>query len=238
LKLKEHAVSDQPVWQWNEFVQVGVDYANVDEVRVYEERMSTFRDFSKENAEIAKTIGLKAGQTIIEIGVGTGVFARYAAASGAKVIACDVSPMMLQYAAEKSEAAGLSGIQFHHAGFLTYRHAGPAADAVVSQLALHHLPDFWKAVALRRVAAMLRPGGRLYLRDVAFPASAAEGGNYFDAMIADSPAAIRDEVAVHIRQEYSTFDWLLEDLLDRAGFSIDLRTWHPASMLVLACTKK
>ena len=58
------------------------------------------------------------------------------------------------------------GIEFHHQGFLTYEHASGTADAIATSFALHHLPDFWKGVAVQRMAAMLRPGGRMYLYDV------------------------------------------------------------------------
>ena len=36
---------------------------------------------------------------------------------------------------------------------------GPPADGVYTRNALHQLPDFWKALALGRIARMLRPGG-------------------------------------------------------------------------------
>jgi SAM-dependent methyltransferase len=64
-----------------------------------------------------------------------------------------------------------------HAGFLTYLHHGDPADVVYSRYALHHLPDFWKAVALDRIHAILRPGGIFRLWDVVFnfrPSEAAE----------------------------------------------------------------
>lgn len=66
------------------------------------------------------------------------------------------------------------GIEFHRAGFLTFSPGEESVDFIVSGFALHHLPDFWKQVALVRLAGMLRPGGRLYLRDVAFSFPPAE----------------------------------------------------------------
>jgi hypothetical protein len=45
---------------------------------------------------------------------------------------------------------------------------GPPADLVTTKYALHHLPDFRKAAALVRINRMLRPVGRLFLRDVVF----------------------------------------------------------------------
>ena len=31
----------------------------------------------------------------------------------------------------------------------------------------------------------------------------------------------KDEVETHIREEYSTFSWILEGLIERAGFKIE-----------------
>jgi hypothetical protein len=39
-------------------------------------------------------------------------------------------------------------------------------DPVYSRYALHHLPDFWKAIALTRAADLLRSGGVPRLWDV------------------------------------------------------------------------
>ncbi len=41
------------------------------------------------------------------------------------------------------------------AGFLTYEHRAQPADIVYSRWALHHLSDFWKSVALRRMRSWL-----------------------------------------------------------------------------------
>ena len=30
-----------------------------------------------------------------------------------------------------------------------------------------------------------------------------------------------EEVTIHIRDEYNTYDWVMEGLLERAGFAID-----------------
>ena len=54
------------------------------------------------------------------------------------------------------------------AGFLSYQHPGPPVDGVYTRNALHQLPDFWKAMALHRIARMMRPGGVLRLRDLIY----------------------------------------------------------------------
>lgn len=78
----------------------------------------------------------------------------------------DVSPVMLARLAETIDRCAVSNVETVCAGFLTYRHSGEPADVVYSRYALHHLPDFWKAIALRRMADRPRPGGVLRLWDV------------------------------------------------------------------------
>jgi ubiquinone/menaquinone biosynthesis C-methylase UbiE len=75
---------------------------------------------------------------------------------------------MLQLLRERAAAAGVANLECVQAGFLSYQHAGPPADAVYTRNALHQLPDFWKALALDRIGRMLRPGGVLRLRDLIY----------------------------------------------------------------------
>lgn len=101
---------------------------------------------------------------------------------------------------------------------------------------MHQLPDTWKAVALARMVAMLRPGGVLYVRDLVYAFDPDELERYVEPWLAgaaDDPDRgwTRDEYETHVRQEHSTFAWLLEAMLDRAGFeirdashSVDFRT--------------
>ena len=85
-----------------------------------------------------------------------------------QVTAVDISPAMLQLLRERAAAAGVANLECVQAGFLSYQHAGPPADAVYTRNALHQLPDFWKALALDRIGRMLRPGGVLRLRDLIY----------------------------------------------------------------------
>src|SRR6185295_8657743 len=110
--------------------------------------------------QVLRELGVKAGDVLVEFGAGTGAFAVQAALAGARVHAIDISQAMLDFTATRARSAGVSDrLMCSHAGFLSYEHPGAPADFVVSQFALHHLPDFWKAVALTRIAALLHPGG-------------------------------------------------------------------------------
>jgi putative AdoMet-dependent methyltransferase len=160
-----------------------------------------------------------------------------------KVFAVDVSSAMLQYLKNKAKENKLTNIEYHHAGFLTYDHTGEPADAFVSVAVLHHLPDFWKLVALSRAADMLRPQGRMWLMDVVFPFGAGEYEEAMDRWVSSTEASLGRELAeetvVHISNEYSTFDWILEGMLQRSGFTIDeKRILDPVPAAVYICTRR
>ena len=112
-----------------------------------------------------------------------------------------------------------------HDGYLSYAHDGPPVDFVCSRNALHQVPDFWKGIALSRIHDLLRPGGILRLRDLVFdiePGSADPAIAEWLAGAVDDPALgwTADELAEHVRLEYSTYRWLFEPLLERVGFAI------------------
>jgi ubiquinone/menaquinone biosynthesis C-methylase UbiE len=212
----------QPDWQWNEQVQRGTDYNSVAEVAVYDRRMSALRDVQAEADSILDLLQLSPDDTLVEIGTGTGAFSRAAAKRCRKVVAVDVSPVMLAYARKRAEDQGIGNVIFQEAGFLTYDHEGEAPAAIVTQLALHHLADAWKLVALQRLARLLRRDGRLYLTDVVFPDHALDDWpSYVQGLLGRVPANQRHEMARHVAQEFSTFDSLLRVMLERAGFSIE-----------------
>jgi SAM-dependent methyltransferase len=117
------------------------------------------------------------------------------------------------------------GLEAVEAGFLTYVHEGEAPQLVHSRNALHHLPDFWKGVALVRIHDLLVPGGTFVLRDLVYDFEPREAPQRIEAWLAAAaPGAdegwTRDELAEHVRSEHSTYAFLLEPLLERAGFEI------------------
>ena len=139
--------------------------------------------------------------------------------------AIDVSPAMVEALRERAAAAGLTNLDCARAGFLSYQHPGPPADGVYTRHALHQLPDFWKAVALDRIAGMMRPGGVLRLRDLIYDFSPAEAAGVFRGWLDHAAADPADgytaaDYAEHIRTEFSTYRWLLEPMLAAAGFEI------------------
>ncbi len=214
-------MNKQPVWQWNEMQQIGTDYTDVVEVERYEKRMGEFRNLPAEDAVILAALDLPKGAHLLEIGTGSGHFARAAAQAGYRVTALDVSPTMLQYAAERARSENLTGITYCHAGFLTFDGQPATFDAAVSVAVLHHLPDLWKSIALQNIHRVLKPGGKFFLSDIVFSSKQRDPRPQFDAFINALPAGMREATIGHIAKEYSTLDWIMEGLLERAGFQIE-----------------
>jgi ubiquinone/menaquinone biosynthesis C-methylase UbiE len=175
---------------------------------------------------LLESLGVNSRSTVVDLGAGTGQFAIAVAASCQRVVAVDVSPVMLRTLRANAAAVGETNLEVVQAGFLTYDHTGAPADAVYSRYALHHLPDFWKAVALARIHRILRPGGILRLWDVAYGFPPAEAEDRVEDWCATGSVAVesgwsRAELEEHVRDENSTFTWLLEPMIERSGFTIN-----------------
>lgn len=224
-KLKvERTMHELPTWYYNDLQQVGVDFEDPVEVAAFD-RNQTSSTVAAERSLVTQ-LGISRGHTIIDLGAGTGTFAIQAALASADVHAVDVSKAMLAYAQEKAIHAKAENIQFHHAGFLSYEHQAAPVDFVVTKFALHQIPDFWKQVALLRMAAMLKQGGVLYLKDVIFSFPPNEYQSHIDnwiARVAKPPGEgfTVSDFEMHVREEYSTFAWIIEGMLERAGLEIE-----------------
>ena len=184
-----------------------------------------------EDLAIFEAYGLGGAAAVVDMGAGSGQFALAAARRFGHVTAVDVSPAMIAFLRERAAAAGLANLDCVRAGFLSYEHSGPSADGVYTRNALHQLPDFWKAVALDRIAHMMRPGGVLRLQDLIYDFGPAEAARVFRGWFehaASDPAEgyTAEDYAEHIRTEFSTFRWLLEPMLAATGFQIVTAEFH------------
>jgi ubiquinone/menaquinone biosynthesis C-methylase UbiE len=175
---------------------------------------------------LLERLGMDRDSIVVDLGPGTGQFTVAAAPRCGRVVAVDVSGPMLARLRERVAARGLANVEVVQAGFLSYEHEGPPADFVYSRYALHHLPDFWKAVALARVRRMLRPGGVLRLWDVVYHFEPAEAEARIEEWCASGGEEVegewsRGELEEHVREENSTFSWLLEPIFERCGFAVE-----------------
>ena len=156
------------------------------------------------------------------------VLACEAALMGAEVDAIDISPAMLALANIQARDRKVA-IRTQPAGMLSFAYQPNSYDLIVSEFTLHHLPDFWKAVALARIHAALKPGANFYLRDIVF-VSMPDGADRSIEQWADFSIKNhdfeRDSVVTHMRDEYSTFGWVIERMLTDIGFTLESVDYH------------
>jgi SAM-dependent methyltransferase len=222
--------SEPPRWQLDELAHAGPEHLDADYVAAYDAKSPT--DWSEDIAAL-QALGIDESSTVVDLGAGTGAFAEAIAPHVARVVAVDVSEPMVA-------AMRARGLEAVHAGFLGYRHEGDPPAAVFTRNALHHLPDFWKAIALQRIAGLLPPGGVLRLRDIVYSFAPDDAGATIAAWLADAPADpaagwTAAQLAEHVRVEHSTFTWLLEPMLERTSFEIRDR-WLSESRVFAAYT--
>jgi SAM-dependent methyltransferase len=209
-------------WRFDEVAHAGPEHLEQDYVAAYDTKSQT--DWSEDVTTLLE-LGVGATSTVVDLGAGTGTFARAIARHVARVVAVDVSePMVAEMRAR--------GVEAVCAGFLTYEHEGDPPQAVFTRNALHHLPDFWKAIALQRVARLLAPRGVLRLKDLIYSFDPADAGaaiaSWLDAAPEDPVEGwTAAQLAEHVREEHSTFTWLLEPMLQRVGFDIRDRWVSP-----------
>ncbi len=209
-------------WLLDELAHAGDEHLDPAYVTTYDCKAAA--DPSDELARL-RDAGLDETGTLVDLGAGTGTLALAAAPLCRRVVAVDVSPAMIAVLRARAQRLGLANVECVQRGFLTYEHHGEPAGFVYSRNALHQLPDFFKVLALRRVAAMLRPGGVLRLRDLVFSCDPGDAGRVIEAWLAGAAGRpeegwTRAEYETHLREEHSTFTWLLEPMLERAGFQI------------------
>lgn len=213
-------------WIYDEFTHVGVDYSDREKVTVYDDEMESFRDFDEEVKRFVKRLNVPNHKelTVIDIGCGTGAFSIHGARYFKKVYGVDVSKEMLKAASSKAEALGIDNIKFCYSSFLSFQlPEGEEADIITTKWAFHHLPDYWKQAAILNMNKMVKTGGLLYITDLLFTFDPEYEKNT-DALLEDISKNFGDkfleEAKTHIRDEYSTFDWILEGLLERGGFEV------------------
>ncbi|QWG14540.1 methyltransferase domain-containing protein [Bradyrhizobium sediminis] len=208
-------------WYYTERRRVGIDSAVAS---IYDRH-----DDSDSRARAALTmLGLQRGWRLADIGCGNGVLACEAAAMGAEVDAIDISPAMLALADILARDRKVA-IRTQFAGLLSFAYQPNSYDLIVSEFALHHLPDFWKAVALARIYGALKPGSSFYLRDIVF-AGTLDGierdvEGWADFSIKNHEFD-RESVITHMRDEYSTFGWVIERMLTDVGFTLVSADYH------------
>ncbi len=111
------------------------------------------------SAELFAAADLQPGETVLDVGCGTGsttVQAARAVGTTGRVTGSDISPVMIDTARAES---GLAGITWLVADAQTHDFGDGTLDAVISRFGVMFFPD--PVAAFTNLARATRPGGRL-----------------------------------------------------------------------------
>jgi len=116
--------------------------------------------------QLVAQAGVAPGQTVLELGTGTGEVLLLAArvAPGATFVGLDPDPAVLDLARRKAARHGVAlGLERGYADQLPY--ADGSVDRVLSSFMFHHLPPEEQRAMLAEARRVLAPGGSLHLVD-------------------------------------------------------------------------
>ena len=148
------------------------------------ERPDRYRHVSVE--ELLGALALAGGETVLDVGSGTGFYTDDIAPAAGRVLALDVQPAMHDLYREKGvpdNVAPVTGV----ADALPFEDGG--VDAAVSTMTYH---EFATGEALAELARVLAPGGRLVVADWS-----GDGPGEAGPPVAEryTPAEVRDHLA-------------------------------------------
>jgi len=117
---------------------------------------------------IVRQAGIKPGDTVVDVGCGTGFLTSQAAKAVGKkgrVIGIDLSEEMLKKAEENMTGMGNKGrVEFKMGDAENIPLEDEIAEAVIGNMILHHCPK--PKSAIREMARILKTDGRLVLSDL------------------------------------------------------------------------
>jgi len=190
-------------------------------------RLPGFRELRERILELAAP---QADDVVVDVGAGTGLLTLPLAETVDHVWAIDIAPSMCEYLRTKAASAGIKNIDVAVASAASLPLVDASADLVVSNYCFHHLDDAGKERALREVARVLRPGGRLVFGDMMFRVGLADARDRevvaakVRAMLRKGPSGLLRLAKNGIRfasrnwEQPARAEWW-RDALARAGFT-------------------
>jgi tRNA (cmo5U34)-methyltransferase len=211
-------------------------------LRDYDAMIRTFiPNYEEMLDEAASALHLmrRRSPVIVELGIGSGALAErcVAVSPRARVIGLDVDADILALARRRLGPR----LTTHSGDFLAAQL--PACDVFVSSFALHHVRTrARKAGIYRRCFRALRPGGLFVIADCCLATDRRQRGRDREAWRAHLERTYRPARAEGFLRAWANEDVYFPladeiDLLERAGFSVDVR-WRHRAFAVLVGAKR
>lgn len=138
--------------------------------------------------------GLRAGQTVLDLGSGAGIdafVARREVGEAGRVVGVDFTPEMVAKARENAARLGFDNVAFVEGEIEALPLGDATVDVALSNCVLNLVPD--KAQAFREIFRVLRPGGHFCLSDVVSRGTLPEVVRRSAALYAGCVAGAMDE---------------------------------------------
>lgn len=175
---------------------------------VHAEQIARGEGFQHLRDRILELAAPRPGETVVDVGSGTGLLTLALAGRVDRVWAIDISASMGDYLRAKTTSAEQTNVEIVTASAVSLPLVDGSADLVVSNYCFHHLDDSGKAQALAEAYRVLRPGGRLVFGDMMFRVSVVD---------ARDRRLIREKVRAMMRKGPAGFVRLARNGLRFAG---------------------
>ena len=119
-------------------------------------------------AQLLRLVAPRAGESIVDVGCGTGTFAIMLkkCAPLARIVGVDPDLQVLAIAREKAESAGVT-IEWRRDFARNLGSEGSEFDKAVSSLVFHQVPPAEKEAGISAMLRAVHPGGEVYILDYA-----------------------------------------------------------------------
>jgi len=123
---------------------------------------------------VVELAALQSGERVLDVACGTGSLTlalKVAVGPAGSVHGIDASPQMIELA-RRNQTGSAADVDFQAGVAEELRFPDGTFDVIVSQLAIHHLPDDLKQSAFAEMYRVLKPAGRCLIVDFEPPKSA------------------------------------------------------------------